>query len=240
MRIRRHLSLLVAAGMCVGSAFADDKPEAAEKAEKGNHESNEIERAVMAADVIHEMMTGEDQEIPEALMEKAHGIAVIPHVVKGAFVLGGQFGKGVVTQRTASGDWSRPAYVDLGGVSYGFQVGVEATDLVLVFIEKDGLENLLEDALKFGANVSVAAGPVGRSAEASTNLTLDSAIYAYSRSKGVFAGIALDGAVLSLDDSANEKVYGAGADARQILNETGDIPKELEPFMSALRTHTGS
>lgn len=239
MRIRRHLSLLTAAGMCVGSAFADDTPKA-ENAQKGNHESNEVERAVMAADVVHEMMTGEDQEIPEALMDRAQGIAVIPHVVKGAFVLGGQFGKGVVTQRTESGEWSRPAYVDLGGVSYGFQAGVEATDLVLVFIERDGLESLLDDALKFGANASVAAGPVGRSAEASTNLTLDSAIYAYSRSKGVFAGIALEGAVLSLDDSANEKVYGAGVEARQVLNESGDVPPELEPFMSALRAHTGS
>jgi lipid-binding SYLF domain-containing protein len=239
MRIRQHLSLLVAAGVCVGSAFADDKSETAVE-EKGNHESNEIERAVMAADVIHEMMTGEDQEIPEALLEKAQGIAVIPHVVKGAFVLGGQFGKGVVTQRIEGGSWSRPAYVDLGGVSYGFQAGVEATDLVLVFIERDGLESLLDDGLKLGANASVAAGPVGRSAEASTNVTLDSAIYAYSRSKGVFAGIALDGAVLSLDDSANQKVYGAEVDARRILNETGDVPKELEPFMSALRAHTGS
>jgi lipid-binding SYLF domain-containing protein len=117
---------------------------------------------------------------------------------------------------------------------------VEATDLVLVFIERDGLESLLDDGLKLGANASVAAGPVGRSAEASTNVTLDSAIYAYSRSKGVFAGIALDGAVLSLDDSANQKVYGADVDARAILNETGDVPKELEPFMSALRAHTGS
>jgi lipid-binding SYLF domain-containing protein len=240
MRIRQHLSLLVAAGMCVGSALADDKSEAGNAGAKGNHESNEVERAVMAADVIHEMMTGEDQEVPEALMEKAQAIAVIPHVVKGAFVIGGQFGKGVVTRRLEAGEWSRPVFVDLGGVSYGFQAGVEATDLVLVFIEKDGLESLLDDALKLGANASIAAGPVGRSAEASTNLTLDSAIYAYSRSKGVFAGIALDGAVLSLDDSANEKVYGAGVDARQLLNESGDIPKELEPFMSTLRAHTGS
>lgn len=238
MRIRRHLSLLVAAGVCVGSALAEDKPGTAAEV-KGNHESNEVERAIMAADVIHEMMTGEDQEIPEALLEKAQGIAVIPHVVKGAFVLGGQFGKGVVTQRI-DGAWSRPAVVDLGGVSYGFQAGVQATDLVLVFIERDGLDSLLDDGLKFGANASVAAGPVGRSAEASTNLTLDSAIYAYSRSKGVFAGIALDGAVLSLDDSANQKVYGADVDARALLNETGDVPKELEPFMNALRAHTGS
>ncbi|MEZ4653323.1 MAG: lipid-binding SYLF domain-containing protein [Candidatus Eisenbacteria bacterium] len=207
-RIARNLSLVATVGLCSTAVVAhagDGKANAAHHEIHANNDSNEYQRAVMAGDVINEMMTGEDQEIPEALLEKANGIAVIPHVVKGAFVVGGQFGKGIVTQRLADGTWSRPVFVDLGSVSYGFQAGVEATDVVLVFLERDGLNSLLDDALKLGANASVAAGPVGRSAEAGTNLTLDSAIYAYSRSKGVFAGIAVDGAVLSMDDSANQR-----------------------------------
>lgn len=199
---------------------------------------DETERASMAADIMHEMMTGEDREIPAALLEKAQGIAVVPHVVKGAFLVGGKFGKGLVTTRTADGGWSRPIYVDLGGVSYGFQAGVEATDLVLVFIEKDGVDSLLDDGVKLGADASITAGPVGRTAEAATNLTLDSAIYSYSRSKGVFAGISLDGAVLSVDDSANQVVYGPDANARAILEQTGPIPAAVAPFMKAVELHT--
>jgi lipid-binding SYLF domain-containing protein len=207
------------------------------KSEKPDDPANEVERASMAGQVLHEMMTGEDREIPQALLDKAQGIAVIPHVVKGAFLVGGKFGKGLVTKRTEDGSWSRPIYVDLGGVSYGFQAGVEATDLILVFIEKDGVESLLDDAVKLGADVSITAGPIGRTAEASTNLTLDSAIYAYSRSKGVFAGVSLDGAVLSVDDSANEVIYGPKVDPREVLLKSGPIPEAVEPFMRAVETH---
>lgn len=241
-KLGRTRSWLVALSLSCAftpSSFAEgDKNAATDATSEKASGLNEAERASKAAEVMHEMMTGEDRGIPSALLEKAQGIAVLPQVIKGAFVVGGKFGKGLVTTRNADGTWSRPIYVELGGVSYGFQAGVEATDLILVFIERDGVESLLDDAVKLGADVSITAGPVGRTAEASTNLTLDSAIYAYSRSKGVFAGASLDGAVLDVDKSANEAVYGPDVDARRILEQIGPIPNAVAPFMKAVKAHT--
>lgn len=158
--------------------------------------------------------------------------------MKGAVLVGGKFGKGLVAERRDDGTWSAPSYVDLGGASYGFQIGVEATDLVLVFTEKDGLKALLKDKVKLGGNASIAAGPLGREASAGTNVTLDSAIYSYSRTKGIFAGLSLEGAVLAIDDSANETVYGKELTAEQILNSK-DVatPKPVMPFVKALRAY---
>jgi lipid-binding SYLF domain-containing protein len=236
------LALAVAGSpiLFAGTAAAGGKD--TEKAEKGEmkraEEMDEAERAQMAADVIEELLGAEDGEIPEYLLENAQGIAVIPNVVKGALFVGGKFGKGLVAARQADGDWSAPAYVDLGGASYGLQIGVEATDLVLVFVEKDGLKALLEDNLKLGGEISIAAGPIGRKAAAGTNLTLDSAIYSYSRTKGIFAGVSMEGAILNIDGSANEAVYGAELTAEQILhNEELDTPEAAMPFHAALHKH---
>ncbi len=177
----------------------------------------EVERAADATKVLTEIMSIPEDAIPDSLMERAHGIAVIPHVVKGAFVFGGQWGKGLMAQRQEDGTWGSPSFIELGGGSFGLQIGVEATDIVLVFTDEDGIKHLLKSKLKLGADASAAAGPIGRKAEVGTDILLRSGVFAYSRSKGLFAGISLDGSVVSIDDSANRKVYGKEATAEQIL-----------------------
>jgi len=203
--------------------------------------TDERERAEASAQVLTEMMRAEDTMIPDALMTRAKAIAVFPNVVKGAFGVGGRFGKGLVTARDERGAWGPAAFAHLTGASVGFQIGASTTDLIMVFIEEDGLESLLTDKVKLGADASVAAGPLGRSAEAGTNLTLDSAIYAYSRSKGLFAGVALDGAVMSMDDDSNHKVYGREVTGRDILIERKVTnTSATAPFLEAVRRFTPS
>lgn len=198
----------------------------------------ETERAQNAAAVLDEIMKTPDKGIPKELLLNSHAIAVIPHVVKGAFGVGGRFGKGLIAARTRTGTWGTPAFVDLSGGSFGFQIGVSATDLVLVFTDKGGLKGLLSGKLKFGVDAAAAAGPVGRTAEASTDVKLKSAIYSYSRSKGLFAGVSLDGAVMSIDDSANHKVYGIGVTGTDIL-VTSKVKASgtAEPFRASLNRH---
>ncbi|MEZ4647559.1 MAG: lipid-binding SYLF domain-containing protein [Candidatus Eisenbacteria bacterium] len=200
-------------------------------------ESNEAERAEMAAEVLKASLTGEDQSIPKALLEEAHAVVVIPHVVKGAFLVGGQYGKGLVSWRDDNGDWSAPAFVSMGGASYGFQAGVKAVDLVLVVTDPNGLQALMDDELKLGAGVGVTAGPIGRDAEAATNLTLDTGIYSYSRSKGLFAGASLEGAVLTLDDDANRKVYGDTTTGKVLLSSKHGGNDTVKPFLQSLDTY---
>jgi len=200
---------------------------------------DERERADNAAQVLVEIARAEDAGIPNALLDRAKAIAVTPHVVRGAFGVGGRFGKGLVTQRLPSGEWSAPAFVNVGGASFGFQIGGDATDLILVFIEEKGLEELLNDKLTLGADASVAAGPLGRSLEAGTNVTLDSAIYSYSRSKGLFAGVALDGTVWTLDDDANRNVYGPSVTGKAILDKaSSSAPVAVKPFGNAVKRLT--
>ncbi len=199
--------------------------------------SGEGERARQAADTLSEIMAAPDKSIPVDLLEKAHAVAVIPHVVKGAFVVGAEYGKGLISRRNDDGSWSSPSYIQLSGGSFGFQIGASATDVILVFTGEDGLKPLLKGKVKLGADASVAAGPVGRTAAAATDITLDSAIYSYSRSKGLFAGVALDGAALTIDDNANQKVYGKRLTGEQILLEgMASNNRTTQPFAVALRT----
>lgn len=200
--------------------------------------NDETERAQNAAAVLDEIMKSPDKGIPKELLARSHAIAVIPHVVKGAFGVGGRYGKGLIAARTSTAAWGQPAYVDLSGGSVGFQLGVSATDLVLVFTDKAGLKGLLSGKLKFGVDAAAAAGPVGRTAEAGTDIKMKSAIYSYSRSKGLFAGVSLDGAVMSIDDSANHKVYGLGVTGSDILvGGKAKGNKIAEPFRASLARH---
>jgi lipid-binding SYLF domain-containing protein/peptidoglycan hydrolase-like protein with peptidoglycan-binding domain len=198
-------------------------------------DEKESERIAKATEVLQDFTTSPDKKIPNELMERAEAVAVIPNVVKGAFGIGGRYGKGVISQRLPNGRWSAPAFLQIGGGSFGAQLGVSSTDLVLVFTDRKAL-SLLEGGkdLKIGADASAVAGPIGRSAEAGTNIKLESAIYSYSRSKGLFAGVALDGAVLSIDKDKNAKVYGASADARDILNGKIAANATVQPFVNAL------
>ena len=177
--------------------------------------------------------------IPDDLMARARAVAVIPHVVKGAFGIGGRYGKGLVSQRMANGQWSTPAYIEIGGGSFGLQIGVEAADLVLVFTNDEGVKGLLKGKVKLGADASVAAGPVGRRAEVGTDATLKSAIWSYSRSKGLFAGVSLDGSTITMDDSANEKVYGRKLSGEEILTKgTVAVNATARPFVDALAKYS--
>jgi lipid-binding SYLF domain-containing protein len=202
-------------------------------------QTDEADRAQNAANALGEIMEAPDQGIPEALLRNAYGIAVIPHAVKGAFGIGGRYGKGLVAQRNADGGWGTPLFIEIGGGSFGFQLGVEATDVIMVFTNRDGIRPLLKGTLKIGADASATAGPVGRKAEAGTDILLKSAIYSYSRSKGLFAGIALDGAVIQLDDDANKRVYGKKSVAADISKATvrGAAIAVVQPFLRALQKY---
>jgi len=168
-----------------------------------------------------------DRAIPRELLERAQAIAVFPDVLRAAFVFGGRGGKGVISRRLADGSWSAPAFFTLGGGSFGAQIGASKTDLVLLIMNEAGLQGLLKDKVTLGGDVSIAAGPVGRSASASTNVTLDAGILSYSRSKGAFIGAALEGAVINPDNDLNQAVYGLKA--RDVLSGTRAIEMKKLP-----------
>lgn len=165
-----------------------------------------------AAETFTEIMNVKEKAIPKELLAEAEAIAVFPGVIKAAFIIGGRGGQGVISRRVKGG-WSAPAFFNLGGGSFGPQIGAQRTDYVLLIMNPSGLEGLLKDKFELGGEAGVAAGPVGREAAASTNPRLDAGILSYSRSKGVFIGAALKGAVISPDNDLNEAVYGKKADA---------------------------
>jgi lipid-binding SYLF domain-containing protein len=215
--------------------FAKDRKQA--RADIPKDAQDQYERAQKAADVIGELTRTPETGIPRYLLDRAYGIAVIPHVVKAALGVGGRWGKGVISVRENS-KWGTPAFIDLTGGSFGFQIGGQATDVVLVFTSRKGVDSLMSSKVKLGADASIAAGPVGRTAEAGTDLKLNAEVYAYSRSKGLFAGIALDGAVIDFDDSANRKVYNM--EGKEVLSgKTATSPVTM-PFTAALQAHSPS
>jgi lipid-binding SYLF domain-containing protein len=202
---------------------------------------NEAERATESATILTAVMGIPESAIPEELMERAHGIAVIPHVVKGAFGFGGQWGKGLAAQRREDGSWSAPAYIQIAGGSFGLQLGVQATDLILVFTDENGMKPLLKGKVQIGADASAAAGPVGRKAAIGTDVLLRTAIFTYSRSKGLFAGVSLDGSAITIDDDANRRVYGRNITGEDILvTRTVHANSIVEPFVMALKTASPS
>lgn len=150
-----------------------------------------------------------EQGVPPMLLKDAQAIAVIPGVLKVGFVIGGRYGTGVLTVRDPKGNWSAPVFIKIAGGSLGWQIGAESTDLILVFKTKKSVDGVFQGRFTLGADASVAAGPVGRSAEGATDLTLKAEIYSYSRSRGLFAGVALNGAAIMVDDDANAAYYGS-------------------------------
>lgn len=178
-------------------------------------------RIEAAHDVLHELMATPDKGIPDNIAAKATCVAVIPGFKKGAFVVGGQYGQGVVTCRTAKG-WSAPAFIQMTGASFGFQIGGQSTDLVLVATNHDGFQRLLRDKVKLGGDIAVAAGPVGRNSQAATTELASAALLSYSRSKGVFAGIDLTGDVVNQNIEDTDTYYGKSIPYETIL--TGGIP----------------
>ena len=192
------------------------------------------ERVQNAANVLSEI-TSISEGIPTDLLNRAEAVAVFPHVVKGAFIVGGEYGKGLLSRRMGNGRWSTPAFIKIGGGSFGLQIGGQATDLVLVFTDKEGVRGILKGKVKLGADASVAAGPVGRDAQVGTDVLLTSPVLAYSRSKGLFAGISLDGSVVSVDESANQGIYGKELTAEDILyNGKARMSEVVMPFVRTL------
>ena len=179
------------------NASPKQQKEAAKKAESASH-------------VFEQVMGAPDRSIPRELLDRAEAVAVFPGMLKAGFVVGGRGGSGVISRRVTGG-WSAPAFFKMGGASLGLQIGAAKTDLVLLFMNEDALKGLLEDKLELGGEASAAAGPVGRTASATTNLTLDAGILSYSRSKGLFAGLELKGAVINPDNNLNEALYGLKA-----------------------------
>jgi lipid-binding SYLF domain-containing protein len=181
-------------------------------------QSEEIRRVEEATLVFEEITSIPDKTVPDALLQNARALAIIPRVLKAGFVVGGEFGRGVLLTKGADGGWSNPVFVTLSGGGIGFQLGIRSTDLLLVFRTDQSVNAVLRGDLTLGVDLAAAAGPVGRQAQASTDLELKAEIYSYSRSKGFFAGLSLDGAVLNVDDEANAAFYKNDAlGARQIL-----------------------
>lgn len=165
-----------------------------------------VDRVNKASEVMTEIMSIRDKSIPRDLLNKAKAVVVFPGAIKGAFIIGGQGGKGIAVRRIGRG-WSAPAFLNMAGGSLGFQIGGSKTDYILLIMNDKGMKGLLEDKFELGGEGSVAAGPVGRTAAASTNATLDAEILTYSRSKGLFAGVSLKGIVINSDGDLNEAIY---------------------------------
>ena len=196
---------LVAVGFLTTPSFAEPRPDL-------------DARIWEAKEVMKEIMMAPDQSIPEELLAKCKAIAIYPSVLKGGFIFSARWGRGVVLKRDeATGKWGPVAFSTIGGGGWGFQIGGSATDLILVIMNERGMNGLLSTNLTLGADANVAAGPIGRASEASTDLTLRAGIFSYSRSRGLFAGIALDGAVLTQDNNSNTAYYGKYVTSRDIL-----------------------
>jgi len=193
-------------------------------------------RVDLAREAYRELMKSPDRSVPESLLKGCKGIAIFPHVVKGAFVFGARYGRGVVCCRDSAGRWSPPAFFTLAGGSVGWQIGAEATDVVLVFMTTRGTRSLLESQFTLGGNLSVAAGPIGRSAEASTDVKFNAEIYSYALSKGAYAGISLEGANIAADKKSDQAFYGAPVATDQILfhHKVPRRPPEVARLLGAL------
>ena len=187
-------------------------------------------RLMSARDVLNEVMATPDKGIPQSILAGASCVVVIPSFKKGAFIAGAQYGQGVATCRTPHG-WSAPVFVQLAGGSFGFQIGGQSTDLVLVAMNQNGLQDMLKSKFKIGGDAAAAAGPVGRNAQAGTDWKLNAEFLTYSRSKGLFAGIDLDGTVLSQNSDDTRTFYGADIPFETVLKGDKVVPADAKPFV---------
>jgi lipid-binding SYLF domain-containing protein len=223
--MKSFLLFLLLLALAVPSASAQTRKE----------RSDEVQRINRATEVLSEIMSTPDRSIPGDLLDKAECVAIVPGLTKAALGLGGRYGKGLVMCRGAERNWSAPLFIRIEGGSAGFQIGVQKTDVVMLIMNRRGMDKLLGDKFTLGADASVAAGPVGRNATAQTNARLDAEILGYSRSKGLFAGISLEGATLRQDKDDNRDFYGKEVDARAMLLEGSiPLPTEARPLAAAL------
>jgi lipid-binding SYLF domain-containing protein len=198
---------------------------------------DDVNRTHKAAQVFREIMTAPDGGIPRDLLETAKCIAIVPGDTKFAFVFGGNYGRGLATCRTDHG-WSAPMFLAIDGGSVGYQIGGSSTDLIMLFMNDHALQSLLSDKFKLGADATVAAGPVGRSAAAGTDVRLNAEVLSYSRAKGVFAGVSLDGTVVQADKSGDEAMYGHDVNRHEILNGRIAAPASAQPLLDEIGEYT--
>ena len=244
--MRRLTVLFVIVVAVLATAIAQKKPKptttqptatpvgAAAPLPRGKDLKEGTEQAEKAATVFGEIMATPDKGIPTDLLNKAECVAVFPTVVKVGFIVGGKAGRGVASCRTPQG-WSAPAFLEIKGGSFGLQAGGQATDVVLLFMNTTGLKKLVSNKVELGADASIAAGPVGREAAASTDASMSAEILSYSRSKGLFAGISLKGSVISAEKSDMEGTYGKGVTALQVLAAGNSrAPEEVQVFATKL------
>jgi len=193
-----------------------------------------VERLQKSADVLKEIMAAPDKSIPEEVLDDAKCIVVVPHLIKAGFIVGGKHGRGVASCRTDSG-WSAPAFISVGGGSWGLQIGAEGVDLVMLVMNDKGLQHLLSSKFQLSGEGSAAAGPVGRHASAGTDWKMNAELLTYSRSKGAFAGLTLEGAVIEQDSDSTEAIYGKDIGFRKVLTGNVTPPAPAAPFMSAVK-----
>jgi lipid-binding SYLF domain-containing protein len=220
--MKKTMSLLL---MCflglIGSAWA------------GSNREDSVARLQSSVDVLHAIMAAPDKGIPEEVLSNAKCILVVPDLIKGGFIFGGKHGRGVASCRTHEG-WSAPAFVSVGGGSWGLQIGVEGVDLVMLVMNDQGFQHLLTSKFQLSGEGSAAAGPVGRHASAGTDWKMNTEMLTYSRSKGAFAGLTLEGAVVQQDDDSTHAIYGKNMTFRNILSGKVSTPRSAEAFMKAI------
>jgi lipid-binding SYLF domain-containing protein len=231
-------SLLLAALLCMAAVSTFPAPAGAQD---NVAPTREDARLVTATDVLEMQRSTPDQNIPAWLMQRAYGVAVIPEVIKGAlFLFGGRYGNGVLTVRNAQGRFSNPIFITLAGGSVGFQIGATSTDVVLVFVTQRSVQNFARGKFTLGVDASVAAGPVGRQGEAAAGVNAE--IYSYSRSRGLFAGVALDGTVLAFDRGANRAFYANREVTTDMITsgQVGTRSESARRFLGAVVADTGA
>ncbi len=221
-------AVVVSCGLAT-TAWGQTSPSAA-------NASDEAKLISDSTQVLQELTRGADRQIPEHLLARAEAVVVIPSLIKGGFIVGAKHGKGIIsTFDRATNTWSNPGFVNMTGGSIGWQIGVESVDLVLIVMNRRGVDDLLEDRFTIGGNLSVAAGPVGRSGDAATDAQISAQILAYSRSQGLFAGATLEGAALHSDDSANKALYGLNS-LRDVLGaKPASAPAPANAWRTAMK-----
>jgi lipid-binding SYLF domain-containing protein len=202
-------------------------------ADDGENESKAVDRIQAAADVLNEIQGTPDNGIPSEVLASAECVAVVPSLLKAGFIVGAHYGRGVASCRTPKG-WSAPAFFTVEGGSFGLQIGGQAVDLVMLIMNQNGMKNLLSSQFKLGADASVAAGPVGRHAAADTDWKMRAEVLSYSRARGVFAGLELNGAVIKQDKDSTREFYGHMVPFDTSLHSTIDTPKTAYPFLDTL------
>lgn len=229
----KRLALPLAMALMFAPALAGHFAGAGRQA--GVDAANQVEKIEDAIRVLEEMMKESDKSVPQSLIEEAAGIAIIPDVIRAGLIIGGRHGKGVLLVRTGAGVWSDPAFIDIKGGSVGWQAGVQSADVILVFRTPRSVEDFNKGKFTLGADAGIAAGPVGRTAEASTDAELKAEILSYSRSRGLFVGLTLQGSSIQEDRKANRNFYGRDISPKEILaGNAPDAPAIVSKLKSVL------